>query len=75
MGVHANAKLGPAGRRELVGLIREGSTERQEADPAAVMTSAKAGSMWPTAKMARAMMGDPPDSSSTLRSIGAAESQ
>ena len=24
MGVHANAKLGPAGRRELVRLIREG---------------------------------------------------
>jgi IS30 family transposase len=31
MGVHANAKLGPAGRRELVRLIREGSTERQAA--------------------------------------------
>ena len=31
MGVHANAKLGPAGRRELVRLIREGSSERQAA--------------------------------------------
>jgi transposase InsO family protein len=31
MGVHANAKLGPAGRRELVRLIRLGSTERQAA--------------------------------------------
>ncbi len=31
MGVHANAKLGPAGRRELVRLIREGSTEREAA--------------------------------------------
>jgi len=31
MGVHANAKLGPAGRRTLVGLIRAGSTERQAA--------------------------------------------
>ena len=31
MGVHANAKLGPAGRRELVRLIREGATERQAA--------------------------------------------
>jgi Integrase core domain/leucine-zipper of insertion element IS481 len=31
MGVHANAKLGPAGRRELVRLIRKGSTERQAA--------------------------------------------
>jgi transposase InsO family protein len=31
MGVHANARLGPAGRRELVRLIREGSTERQAA--------------------------------------------
>jgi len=31
MGIHANAKLGPAGRRELVRLIREGSTERQAA--------------------------------------------
>jgi transposase len=31
MGGHANAKLGPAGRRELVRLIREGSTERQAA--------------------------------------------
>src|SRR4051812_8813098 len=31
MGIHANAKLGPAGRRMLVRLIREGSTERQAA--------------------------------------------
>jgi transposase InsO family protein len=31
MGVHANAKLGPAGRRALVRLIRSGSTERQAA--------------------------------------------
>jgi transposase InsO family protein len=31
MGIHANAKLGPAGRRELVGLIRAGATERQAA--------------------------------------------
>ena len=31
MGVHANAKLGPAGRRELVRLIRLGSTERAAA--------------------------------------------
>jgi len=31
MGIHANAKLGPAGRRELVRLIREGATERQAA--------------------------------------------
>ena len=31
MGIHANAKLGPAGRRELVRLIREGLTERQAA--------------------------------------------
>jgi Integrase core domain len=31
MGIHANAKLGPAGRRELVRLIREGSTGRQAA--------------------------------------------
>ncbi len=31
MGVHANAKLGPAGRRELVRLIREGLTGRQAA--------------------------------------------
>jgi hypothetical protein len=31
MGTHANAKLGPAGRRELVRLIREGSTERAAA--------------------------------------------
>jgi transposase InsO family protein len=31
MGVHANAKLGPAGRRELVRLIREGASERQAA--------------------------------------------
>ena len=31
MGVHANAKLGPAGRRELVRLIRVGSTERAAA--------------------------------------------
>ena len=31
MGIHANAKLGPAGRRELVRLIRAGSTERQAA--------------------------------------------
>ena len=31
MGVHANAKLGPAGRRQLVRLIREGSTERAAA--------------------------------------------
>jgi transposase InsO family protein len=31
MGIHANAKLGPAGRRELVRLIRGGSTERQAA--------------------------------------------
>jgi hypothetical protein len=31
MGVHANAKLGPAGRRELVRLIRQGSTERAAA--------------------------------------------
>jgi transposase InsO family protein len=31
MGVHANAKLGPAGRRKLVGLVRAGSTERQAA--------------------------------------------
>ena len=31
MGVHANAKLGPAGRRELVRLIREGAPERQAA--------------------------------------------
>ena len=31
MGIHANAKLGPAGRRELVRLIREGSTERAAA--------------------------------------------
>jgi hypothetical protein len=27
MGVHANARLGPAGRRELVRLIREGERE------------------------------------------------
>jgi transposase InsO family protein len=31
MGVHANAKLGPAGRRELVRLIRGGASERQAA--------------------------------------------
>src|SRR5262249_12042216 len=31
MGVHANAKLGPAGRRELVRLIRSGLSERQAA--------------------------------------------
>jgi transposase len=31
MGVHANAKLGPAGRREVVRLIREGASERQAA--------------------------------------------
>jgi hypothetical protein len=31
MGVHANAKLGPAGRRELVRLIRDGASERQAA--------------------------------------------
>jgi transposase InsO family protein len=31
MGVHANAKLGPAGRRRLVELIRQGSTERAAA--------------------------------------------
>jgi transposase InsO family protein len=31
MGVHANAKLGPAGRRELVRLIRAGASERQAA--------------------------------------------
>lgn len=31
MGIHANAKLGPAGRRELVRLIREGSAEREAA--------------------------------------------
>src|SRR3954471_12214957 len=31
MGVHANAKLGPAGRRELVRLIRAGLSERQAA--------------------------------------------
>jgi transposase InsO family protein len=31
MGVHANAKLGPAGRRSLVELIRAGSTERAAA--------------------------------------------
>jgi transposase InsO family protein len=31
MGVHANAKLGPAGRRELVRLIRQGASERQAA--------------------------------------------
>ena len=31
MGVHANAKLGPAGRRELVRLMREGLTERAAA--------------------------------------------
>ena len=31
MGIHANAKLGPAGRRALVGLIRQGATERQAA--------------------------------------------
>jgi transposase len=31
MGVHANAKLGPAGRRELVRLMRQGSTERAAA--------------------------------------------
>jgi len=31
MGIHANAKLGPAGRRELVRLMRAGSTERQAA--------------------------------------------
>ncbi len=31
MGIHANAKLGPAGRRALVGLIRDGFTERQAA--------------------------------------------
>lgn len=31
MGIHANAKLGPAGRRQLVRLIREGASERQAA--------------------------------------------
>jgi transposase InsO family protein len=31
MGIHANAKLGPAGRRELVRLIREGASEREAA--------------------------------------------
>jgi len=31
MGIHANAKLGPAGRRRLVELIRQGSTERAAA--------------------------------------------
>ena len=31
MGIHANAKLGPAGRRELVRLIRVGLSERQAA--------------------------------------------
>ncbi len=31
MGIHANAKLGPAGRRELVRLIRKGASERQAA--------------------------------------------
>jgi transposase InsO family protein len=31
MGIHANAKLGPAGRRELVRLIRGGLSERQAA--------------------------------------------
>jgi transposase InsO family protein len=31
MGVHANAKLGPAGRRELVRLIGQGASERQAA--------------------------------------------
>ena len=31
------------------------------------MSSANAGSMWPTAKIARAIVGEPPDSSSTLQ--------
>src|SRR4051812_29222238 len=31
MGVHANAKLGPAGRRRLVWLMRQGSSERAAA--------------------------------------------
>src|SRR2546423_10335140 len=31
MGIHANAKLGPAGRRELVRLVEEGLTLRQAA--------------------------------------------
>ena len=39
MGVHANAKLGPAGRRELVALMRQGLTEREAAASLSVAPS------------------------------------
>ena len=55
--------------------MRGGSPSSRSPSPAATRSSANAGSMWPTAKIARAIVGEPPESSSTLRSISAAESK
>ena len=52
-----------------------GSSSSSSPTPAAVISSANAGSMCPTAKIARAIVGDPPESSRTLRLISAAESK
>ena len=43
--------------------------------PAAIRSSAKHGSMCPTAKIARAIVGEPPDASSTRRLMSAAASK
>ena len=55
--------------------IRGGSSSSSSPTPDAVISSAKAGSMWPTAKIARAIVGEPPDSSSTRRLTSATESK
>ena len=55
--------------------MRGGSSSSSRPTPAAVMSSANAGIMWPTAKIALAIVGEPPESSSTLRLISATESK
>src|SRR5690348_1431571 len=52
-----------------------GCSSSSSPTPAAVMSSANDGSMWPTAKIARAIVGEPPESLRTLTLTSAAESK
>ena len=47
--------------------IRGGSSSISRPTPGRPCSSANAGSMWPTAKIARAIVGEPPENSSTLQ--------
>jgi hypothetical protein len=49
------------------------SSSSSSPTPAAVSSSAKHGSMWPTANTALAIVGEPPESSSTRRLMSATE--